>query len=59
MRIEVARALWIPLQDAPKLLAYKGEKDMARRALDYVIEHPDLAPPPAPTPSAPRKPPRR
>lgn len=59
MRIEVARALWIPLQDAPKLLAYKGEKDMARRALDYVTEHPDLAPPPAPTPSAPRKPPRR
>ena len=47
MRIEVARALWIPLQDAPKLLAYKGEKDMARRALDYVVEHPDLASPAA------------
>jgi 8-oxo-dGTP pyrophosphatase MutT (NUDIX family) len=59
MRIEVARALWIPLQDAPKLLAYKGEKDMARRALDYVTEHPDLPPSPAPTASTARKPPRR
>jgi len=59
MRVEVARALWIPLEDAPKLLAYKGEKEMARRALDYVAEHPDLAPPPAPTASAPRKAPRR
>jgi 8-oxo-dGTP pyrophosphatase MutT (NUDIX family) len=59
MRVEVARALWIPLQDAHKLLAYKGEKEMARRALDYVTEYPDLAPPPAPTASAPRKAPRR
>ncbi|MBZ5682052.1 MAG: NUDIX domain-containing protein [Acidobacteriia bacterium] len=40
MRIEVARACWVPLQDAPKLLAYKGEKDVARRALEYVKEHP-------------------
>jgi 8-oxo-dGTP pyrophosphatase MutT (NUDIX family) len=63
MRIEVARARWIPLQDAPKLLAYGGEKEMARRALDYVAEHPALAPPLAhrPTPAAgnPRKAPRR
>ena len=44
MRIEVARALWIPLHDAPKLLAYKGEKEMARRALEYVTTNPDLAP---------------
>jgi 8-oxo-dGTP pyrophosphatase MutT (NUDIX family) len=44
MRIEVARALWIPLQDAPKLLAYKGEKEMARRALEYVAANPDLPP---------------
>jgi 8-oxo-dGTP pyrophosphatase MutT (NUDIX family) len=36
MRIEVARARWVPLEDAPKLLAYKGEKDVARRALEYV-----------------------
>jgi 8-oxo-dGTP pyrophosphatase MutT (NUDIX family) len=59
MRVEVARARWIPLQDAPKLLAYKGEKEMARRGLTYVTEHPDLAPPPAPSASDPRKAPRR
>ena len=59
MRVEVARARWIPLQDAPKLLAYGGEKDMARRALAYVSEHPDLAPPPAPPSGSPRKAPRR
>lgn len=62
MRIEVARARWIPLQDAPKLLAYKGEKEMARRALAYVTEHPDLSLPLArPTRAAgtSRKAPRR
>jgi 8-oxo-dGTP pyrophosphatase MutT (NUDIX family) len=42
MRIEVARASWIPLQDAPKLLSYKGEKQMARQALEYVIAHTDV-----------------
>ncbi|MGA6980049.1 MAG: NUDIX domain-containing protein [Candidatus Sulfotelmatobacter sp.] len=42
MRIEVARALWVRLEDAPKLLAYKGEKQMAQRALEYLIEHPEL-----------------
>jgi 8-oxo-dGTP pyrophosphatase MutT (NUDIX family) len=42
MRIEVARALWVPLQDAPTLLAYKGEKQMAKRALDYVQSHAEL-----------------
>ncbi len=36
MRIEVARASWIKLADAPKLLAYRGEKQMARQALEYV-----------------------
>jgi 8-oxo-dGTP pyrophosphatase MutT (NUDIX family) len=42
MRIEVARALWIELDGAPKILAYKGEKDMARRALEYLKQHPDI-----------------
>jgi len=42
MRIEVARASWIRLQDAAKLLAYKGEKQMARQALEYVIANTDL-----------------
>jgi 8-oxo-dGTP pyrophosphatase MutT (NUDIX family) len=43
MRIEVARARWVRLEDAPSLLAYKGEKDVARRAMEYVRSHADLA----------------
>lgn len=42
MRIEVARARWVPLEDAPTLLAYKGEKQMVQRALEYVQAHPEL-----------------
>lgn len=42
MRIEVARASWIRLSDAAKLLAYKGEKQMARQALEYLIANTDL-----------------
>src|SRR5207253_11486738 len=38
-RTEVARERWVPLEDAPKLLAYKGEKEVARRALEYVKAH--------------------
>ena len=30
---EVAEARWLPLEQAPRLLAYKGEKEMAERAL--------------------------
>ena len=32
-REEVDGAEWVPLDEAPKLLAYKGEKDMAQAAL--------------------------
>lgn len=42
MRIEVAQAKWIPLEDAPKLLAYQGEKQMARLALEHVAKNPEL-----------------
>jgi 8-oxo-dGTP pyrophosphatase MutT (NUDIX family) len=31
-RHEVAEVRWLPLEDAPRLLTYKGEKDMARAA---------------------------
>jgi 8-oxo-dGTP pyrophosphatase MutT (NUDIX family) len=31
---EVAEARWLPLEEAPKLLAYKGEREMAAKALD-------------------------
>jgi 8-oxo-dGTP pyrophosphatase MutT (NUDIX family) len=39
MRIEVAEALWVKLQDAPKLLSYKGEKQMAKKAMEYLEAH--------------------
>jgi len=42
MRVEVARARWMPLEEAPKLLAYRGEKQMARKALEYISAHTDL-----------------
>jgi len=29
MRREVADARWLPLDDAPQLLAYRGEREMA------------------------------
>jgi 8-oxo-dGTP pyrophosphatase MutT (NUDIX family) len=32
MELEVAEARWIPLEDAPRLLAYGGEREMAERA---------------------------
>ena len=30
---EVAEVRWLPLEEAPRLLAYGGERDMAQRAL--------------------------
>jgi 8-oxo-dGTP pyrophosphatase MutT (NUDIX family) len=42
MRIEVKRALWVPLDDAPKLLAYSNERKVIRLAQSYVETHPDL-----------------
>jgi len=42
MRIEVKRALWIPLEDAAHKLAYRGEKDMVRRAQAYLKAHAEL-----------------
>jgi 8-oxo-dGTP pyrophosphatase MutT (NUDIX family) len=42
MRIEVACAKWVRLEDAPKLLAYRGEKQMARKALEYLRTHPEV-----------------
>src|SRR6266571_2250072 len=34
MRVEVAEARWLPLEDAPRLLAYGGEREMAAKARD-------------------------
>jgi len=33
---EVAGARWLPLDDAPRLLSYGGERDMARRAAERI-----------------------
>jgi 8-oxo-dGTP pyrophosphatase MutT (NUDIX family) len=42
MRIEVGNAQWIPLEDAPRRLAYKGEREIAAKTLQYVIRNPQL-----------------
>ena len=33
MELEVAEARWLPLDEAPRLLAYGGEREMAKNAL--------------------------
>jgi len=35
-RHEVAEVKWLPLEDAPKLLAYPGEQEMARKAIAFL-----------------------
>jgi len=42
MRVEVERAFWLPLEEAPTTLSYKGEREVAERALQYVAAHPEL-----------------
>ena len=37
-RHEVARTLWLPLEDGPRRLTYKGDRDMAKAALEYLNE---------------------
>ena len=42
MRIEVKRALWVPLGDAASQLAYSNERKVLRQAQDY-LETQDLS----------------
>jgi 8-oxo-dGTP pyrophosphatase MutT (NUDIX family) len=42
MRVEVKRAFWIPLEEAPRKLAYRGERDVVRRALLYLKSHSEI-----------------
>jgi 8-oxo-dGTP pyrophosphatase MutT (NUDIX family) len=37
-RHEVAEARWLPLDEAPRLLAYGGERDMAKKAIARLAE---------------------
>jgi ADP-ribose pyrophosphatase YjhB (NUDIX family) len=39
MRVEVKGARWIPLESAARQLGYSGEKDMVRRAQEYLKAH--------------------
>jgi 8-oxo-dGTP pyrophosphatase MutT (NUDIX family) len=36
MRIEVAEARWLPLDEAPRLLSYDGERKMAAKAFERI-----------------------
>ena len=38
MEIEIAEARWVPLDDAPGLLSYGGEKQMAQKARDLLAD---------------------
>jgi 8-oxo-dGTP pyrophosphatase MutT (NUDIX family) len=40
MRIEVRRAGWIALDEAPRRLTHPGEREVARLALHYLAAHP-------------------
>ena len=38
MEIEVAEARWLPLEEAPRILAYGGERQIAGKALEILTE---------------------
>lgn len=42
MRVEVQRAFWIPLDEAPTTLSYKGERDVIASAQKFLAAHPNL-----------------
>jgi 8-oxo-dGTP pyrophosphatase MutT (NUDIX family) len=42
MRVEVQRAFWLPLENAPTVLSYQGEREVVQRALQYLKAHPKL-----------------
>ena len=38
-RVEVAEARWLPLEEAPRLLAYRGEREIAEKALAFTRDN--------------------
>ena len=42
MRVEVQNAFWLPLDEAATKLSYKGEREVAERALAYLQAHTEL-----------------
>jgi 8-oxo-dGTP pyrophosphatase MutT (NUDIX family) len=45
MRVEVTRGEWVPLDEAPRRLAYKGEREIAQKAVEYLARSPELKAP--------------
>jgi hypothetical protein len=43
MQHEVRRAWWMPLDEAAVSLSYSGEKQVAKKALEFVSDHPTLS----------------
>ncbi len=43
MQIEVRKADWIPLEEAARRLTYRGEREVAGKALAYLEAHPEIA----------------
>jgi 8-oxo-dGTP pyrophosphatase MutT (NUDIX family) len=41
MRREVRNCQWLPLDEAPRMLSYKGEREIAKKALEYIAAHPE------------------
>jgi ADP-ribose pyrophosphatase YjhB (NUDIX family) len=41
MRVEVKQALWMSLEDAASQLAYGGEREVVKAALEYLKLHPE------------------
>jgi len=42
MLVEVQKAYWLALEEAPKILSYRGEREVVERAQQYVTVHPEL-----------------
>lgn len=42
MRSEVRQAMWVPLDEAPRKLSYRGERDVVKLAQEYLAAHPEL-----------------
>jgi len=40
MEVEVAEARWLPLDEAPQRLSYRGEREMAERAVETLAGDP-------------------
>lgn len=42
MRVEVQRALWLPLPEVVSKLSYRSEREVVRRAEEYLGMHPEI-----------------